>query len=147
MGGDRMIQKCERCGRKYHVLAERDEGLCLECFFDKLVVAGIAREDNTDMIELQEAKDSGQLVSEESGEDDTDDRHRADYCTSMTFELNTVENDNLDRFLKRHKKCYFETAIGGQFRYMFTPTSLGNVVRVYCCICKKEEDITDYDAW
>lgn len=40
-----------------------------------------------------------------------------------------------------------EGAIGGRLSYEFTPTSLGDVVKVKCCITNQEIDLSEYDAW
>lgn len=62
------------------------------------------------------------------------------------FDLNEVEKSRAEEFKKIHKKCYRPTAIGGQFSYIFTPTSVGTAVSIKC-ICGEQENITDYDIW
>jgi hypothetical protein len=49
-----------------------------------------------------------------------------------------------------HKKCLEVegmTAIGGAITFSFTHTTLGTVVKVSCCVCKTEIDLSDYDNW
>lgn len=37
--------------------------------------------------------------------------------------------------------------IGGRLTYHFTPTSIGDVVKVSDCITKTEIDLSDYESW
>ncbi len=66
----------------------------------------------------------------------------------MKFELNNVEIENLKRFDNEHE-CMnkYAGAIGGRLSFVFTPTSIGSMVEVKCNICKRVEDITDYDCF
>lgn len=66
---------------------------------------------------------------------------------TMQFSLSDIEEQKAKAFRKKHKKCYVDTAIGGQFEYRFGPTSIGSVITIKCLFCKKKEDITDYDHW
>ena len=68
-------------------------------------------------------------------------------CDTMEFTLNENEEQKAREFRKKHKKCYVDTAIGGQFEYRFSPTGLGSVITIKCLFCKKKKDITDYDHW
>lgn len=65
----------------------------------------------------------------------------------MKFELTKVEEGTAKEFRTEHKKCYVDTAIGGQFEYRFSPTGLGPVIHIKCLFCKEEKDITDYNSW
>jgi hypothetical protein len=49
--------------------------------------------------------------------------------------------------MEEHKKCHIPTTIGGQFSYIFTPTSVGVGVSIKCNCCGEEENITDYGCW
>ena len=65
----------------------------------------------------------------------------------MKFELSDIEKESAKSFQEKHKECYIDTAIGGQFEYRFGPTSIGHVITIKCLFCKKKKDITDYDSW
>lgn len=76
----------------------------------------------------------------------------------MEFSLDDSERDQLKNWIAKHKndtKCPHSIpngdvfgpktgAIGGQFTYLFTPTSLGTVKKVKCT-CGEEYDCTDYN--
>lgn len=50
---------------------------------------------------------------------------------------------------KNEHVCKYSTnsgAIGGQFTYAFTNTSLGQIFKVQCA-CGEEVDLTDYMGW
>lgn len=80
---------------------------------------------------------------------------------AMKFGIYGVELERARKFLKAHK-CVLpdapkrmqkltgqkkkQGAIGGQYSYRFTPTSLGIAVTVRCA-CGKEENVTEYDSW
>ena len=64
-----------------------------------------------------------------------------------TFKLSPTEKERAKQFIQEHKNCATPTAIGGYIDYIFTPTSIGTAVRLYCSACTKEENITDYDVW
>ena len=79
----------------------------------------------------------------------------------MDFWISGEEFKKVERFKKFHK-CSLpnaskkkqrltgqkkkQGAIGGQYTYSFTPTSLGTVVLVRCA-CGNEENATGYDSW
>lgn len=65
----------------------------------------------------------------------------------MIFEMTGIEEAKAKQFREEHKKCYVSTAIGGQFEYRFSPTSIGSIVTIKCAFCKEEKDVTDYDSW
>ncbi len=68
------------------------------------------------------------------------------------FSLTEKENEDLQKWLKKHdKKCRFanpmmQGAIGGKLTYMFTPTSLGVITKVRCS-CGNEKCISDFTDW
>jgi hypothetical protein len=53
-----------------------------------------------------------------------------------------TEQDATCKADEHHYGC-----IGGGYSYIFTPTSLGVVVRVKNNLTKEEIDLTDYEAW
>jgi len=65
------------------------------------------------------------------------------------FELHGKEIERADAFEKKHVECARKqpTAIGGNIKYHFTPTSIGTAVSIECSLCGEEENITDYDLW
>ncbi len=68
------------------------------------------------------------------------------------FKLDDGERERLNTWLTKHnKKCKFNKpefcgAIGGRLTYMFTPTSLGILVKVKCA-CEETIDLTDVSDW
>lgn len=62
----------------------------------------------------------------------------------MTFELNSIEQSNLDKYIKRLKKKYKDY---GSITYLFYPTAIGIVVKVRSTVDKTKVDITDYTCW
>lgn len=79
----------------------------------------------------------------------------------MEFRISGVELERVRNFKKNHE-CFLpnaskkeqrllgqkkkQGAIGGQYTYSFTPTSLGTAVSMRCA-CGKEENVTEYDSW
>ncbi len=62
------------------------------------------------------------------------------------FHLSDVELKKINKFIKKHKKEEIG-AIGGQFTYCFTPTSIGVAVVIKDSISGEELNVTDYDSW
>jgi DNA-binding PadR family transcriptional regulator len=60
------------------------------------------------------------------------------------YELNEKEQERLEEWKKAIKLIYGEEGI---FTYSFTPTGIGNAVKVYSHLAKTEKDITDLDCW
>ena len=71
---------------------------------------------------------------------------------SLPFALFEVELSRLNDWVDRHSKSRncpyvdYSGAIGGNFTYSFTPTSIGSIVKVKCS-CGDWFDATDYDYW
>jgi hypothetical protein len=72
----------------------------------------------------------------------------------MKFELSKTQWDLLHEWIENHtddknKICAdkYAGAIGGAFKYMFTPTSIGTIVKVECSWCKQIKDVSDYEDW
>jgi hypothetical protein len=64
------------------------------------------------------------------------------------FKLSEKEIEAARQFEERHRHPNINKgAIGGFITYKITPTSIGNATSIKCDICKKEENITDYDNW
>ena len=59
------------------------------------------------------------------------------------FELTPEEIEKIAKFHPKCKKKY-KGAIGIGGDYVFSPTSLGTIVK-YICTCGKELDLTDYN--
>lgn len=69
-----------------------------------------------------------------------------DIDTPMGPYQTTLENaEALKKFLKAKEK--YAGAIGGQFEWAFTPTSLGLILVVRDVMSKEEINITDYASW
>ena len=72
----------------------------------------------------------------------------------VVFELNEVELEKYKVWLKTHE-CTIKDkdhahkefgACGGMVKFIFTPTTLGNIVQAKCNACGAEIDLTDYDS-
>ncbi len=74
----------------------------------------------------------------------------------MNFELDERQEERLAEFRDKHPCAILDHsrmpgvnmtgAIGGQYTYLFTPTSIGVVVRVKCA-CGAEIDLSNYEDW
>jgi len=49
--------------------------------------------------------------------------------------------------VKESHTCVERTAIGGQWTYSFTPTSIGVKIEIRCGVCNYTYDATEYDSW
>lgn len=66
----------------------------------------------------------------------------------MEFKLSKKEEEAAKAFIKEHNHPNFNKGtIGGHIDYIFTPTSIGNALSMYCAICGTQDNITDYDTW
>lgn len=65
----------------------------------------------------------------------------------MIFKLENKEFENYKNFIEQHKNCKFTSTIGGKFTISFTPTGLGNIIKIKCTSCNTEIDITDINNW
>lgn len=67
----------------------------------------------------------------------------------MQFDFLPSELEKVKAVKKEHEECSktYAGAAGGHWTYIFSPNSIGQVAVVRCNICKKEEDVTDYDRW
>jgi hypothetical protein len=84
----------------------------------------------------------------------------------ITFEISGKKSRAIEKFIAQHRRrnCFTSSrkdprpripkrlarqrgAIGGQFTYHLTPTSLGLIVKISCNACEKTKDVTDYDSW
>jgi hypothetical protein len=61
------------------------------------------------------------------------------------FWIDKDQAKRMSKFSNDHRVCQ-RGAIGGAVTYSFTPTSLGEVVKVKCA-CGKELDVSDYEGW
>lgn len=68
-------------------------------------------------------------------------------------ELQKKERDKIDpAFLDCYECCWemgypYTGAVGGQFEFTFTPTSIGTVCMVFDHVTKQKLDLTDYGSW
>jgi hypothetical protein len=68
--------------------------------------------------------------------------------TELAFSLDEKQVEAIDKWIKELSKDKSYTgAIGGRFRYSFTPTTLGLVVKITDLVSNKELDVTDYESW
>lgn len=70
------------------------------------------------------------------------------------FSLTEAQQTKLNKWLKTQEQVLesqgkdgYNGAIGGALTYSFTPTSVGDIVKVYDSRTKAEYDLTDYDSW
>ena len=61
------------------------------------------------------------------------------------FTLTEEQLEKINEFIKNNRKP--AGAIGGQFSYIFSPTSIGVVVKIRDDIGGKELDVTNYLDW
>lgn len=70
----------------------------------------------------------------------------------MKFELNRVEAERANAFIKAQDakvsaqqgtKIPYYGAASGAYSYIFTPTSVGTMIKIQNCITREEQDITD----
>ena len=64
----------------------------------------------------------------------------------MKFELNEKQIASLNEWIKSKSKLYCG-AIGGRFTYTFTPTSLGEIIKVKDNREGNEIALTAYESW
>ena len=65
----------------------------------------------------------------------------------ISYSLEDADLNKLIAWKKAHDCTITEVgAIGGQYTYCFTDTSLGVVIKIQCA-CGAETDITDYSIW
>ncbi len=65
------------------------------------------------------------------------------------FKLNETEAAAAKAFIEKHRDTDINRlgAIGGQFSYIFTPTSIGTCVSIRDQVSGAEENITDFGDW
>jgi hypothetical protein len=61
----------------------------------------------------------------------------------VVFLTNDKETRRKVTFIKKHKKCFCNSASGGKISYVYTPDLLGYTLIIKCNTCEKEKDITD----
>jgi hypothetical protein len=61
------------------------------------------------------------------------------------YTLSEKEKKDADTSIKKHKKCNPKHST--PFKYIFTPTGIGNAVTIKCPCCGEEKDITDVSCW
>lgn len=70
----------------------------------------------------------------------------------LSLFLCATDQEKLNKWFCDHKCVYYGRpdsyagAIGGNFTYEVTPTSLGDIFKVSCG-CGQEIDLTDYESW
>jgi hypothetical protein len=63
-----------------------------------------------------------------------------------TFSLTETQETQFQEWRATRKKAP-NTAIGGRYSFVFTPTSLGNTVKVLDTVYGDELELTDYESW
>ena len=64
----------------------------------------------------------------------------------MEFELTDKQRENAGEWMAKHRTSN-QGAIGGQFTYEFTPTTIGVIVKVRDCITHESIDLTEYETF
>ena len=63
----------------------------------------------------------------------------------IAFTLDDQQMTMAENFMARHKHLDVHAAACDYFTYIFHPTSLGDIVKIQCNVCKEEKDIsTDF---
>ena len=53
-----------------------------------------------------------------------------------SFTISDDEHSDISQWIEKHKDiCKMPSAIGGQFAYIFTPTSIGDLGKIKCNHC------------
>jgi hypothetical protein len=63
----------------------------------------------------------------------------------MLFQLTDEQVEQTEKWKEEREK--YVGAIGGQFGYIFIPTSLGHIMKIKCYATEEELDLTDYSDW
>ena len=66
------------------------------------------------------------------------------FKSNYIFELDKVEEENLEKYLSKLKKKYGSY---GFITYEFTPTGIGTVIKVKSSHKKKAKEITNLGSW
>ena len=66
------------------------------------------------------------------------------YKSKYIFELDKVEEENLEKYMTELKKKYGSY---GFLTYEFTPTGIGTVIKVRSSHKKKAKEITNLGSW
>lgn len=64
--------------------------------------------------------------------------------TNLSFELSDVEQERYDEWKEKIKDLYGKY---GQFEFTFSPTGIGNGIKIYSKLAKISIDVTDVDSW
>lgn len=62
----------------------------------------------------------------------------------MKFELDEKQVEKLKEWQEAIKKVFGSY---GEYEFIFKPTGIGDVVKVYSCLSKATLDLTDVDKW
>jgi hypothetical protein len=61
------------------------------------------------------------------------------------FTLSEEQNKKVQDFINKNTK--YSGAIGGQFTWSFTPTSIGMIIKITDNLSGEVLDVTNYDEW
>jgi len=64
----------------------------------------------------------------------------------MLFKLTKDQTEKFNKWYQKLPKHYCG-AIGGRITFKFTPTGLGEIIKVEDTYTKKEIDLTNYENW
>ncbi len=62
----------------------------------------------------------------------------------MKFELDTSQVERLKKWQAKIKKKYGQY---GHYEFRFTPTGIGDIIKVYSELSQKTLDLSDVDKW
>ncbi len=62
----------------------------------------------------------------------------------MIFKLSPTQQKKLDKWKAKIRKEYGEW---GSYRYEFTPTGIGDVIKVKSSLTGEKINLTEYDKW
>jgi len=65
----------------------------------------------------------------------------------MKFELDEIEEESANEFIKIHTEKHKYTNKHLLFAYTFVPLGIGNDIFIECSLCKESKKITNVSSW
>lgn len=78
---------------------------------------------------------------------DLDNWKKECYVLGVELQKKEIQNPGFEYTSSWDIGYPYTGAIGGQFTYLITPTSLGDIVVVEDAITNRELNLTDYEVW
>ena len=61
--------------------------------------------------------------------------------------MNDNEKTAFSKFMRKHRRCKSDSAIGGDISVEVTATGLGYTFIAKCNVCRDQKNITDVSCW